>query len=226
MKRSIWFWLCFIIAIVLAIYFSVRIIMTGTGHGKPSLVRNITISADIKDADLSDLATTISIAPGTHSYSVDLDAMNARVGAVPGVRKSAVRRMPNGNISVEVSLYQAVALWTDGENYFPLSGDGTIVNRPTDARDAGNLVFRGKLPNDITEITRVARNMIGDIDYLEWIENRRWNLHTTGGITVMLPESDPISAITSLITLNKNHNILHKDITVIDMRDSARTYVK
>ena len=102
MKRSIWFWLCFIIAIVLAIYFSVRIIMTGTGHGKPSLVRNITISADIKDADLSDLATTISIAPGTHSYSVDLDTMNARVGAVPGVRKSAVRRMPNGNISVEV----------------------------------------------------------------------------------------------------------------------------
>ena len=152
--------------------------------------------------------------------------MNARVGAIPGVRKSAVRRMPNGNISVEVSLYQAVALWTDGENYYPLSGDGTIVNKPTDTRDAGNIVFRGKLPNDISEITRVARNLIGDLDYLEWIEDRRWNLHTTGGITVMLPETDPISAVTSLISLNKNHNILHKDITVIDMRDSARTYVK
>ncbi|MDW2958995.1 MAG: cell division protein FtsQ/DivIB [Alphaproteobacteria bacterium] len=226
MKRSIWFWLCFIIAIVLAIYFSVRIIMTGTGHGKLSLVRNISISADIKNADLSGLATVATIAPGTHSYSVDLNAMNARVGAIPGVRKSAVRRMPNGNISVEVSLYQAVALWTDGENYFPLSGDGTIVNKPTDTRDTGNIVFRGKLPNDISEITRVARNLIGDLDYLEWIEDRRWNLHTTSGITVMLPETDPISAVTSLISLNKNHNILHKDITVIDMRDSARTYVK
>lgn len=226
MKRSIWFWLCFVIAIILAIYFSVRIIMTGTGHGNLSRVRNISISADIKNADLSALATAATIAPGTHSYSVDLNAMNARIATIPGVRKSAVRRMPNGNISVQVSLYQAVALWTDGENYFPLSGDGTIVNTPTDTRDTGNIVFRGKLPNDITEITKIARNLIGDLDYIEWIENRRWNLHTTGGITVLLPESDPTSAITSLITLNKNHGILHKDITIIDMRDTARTYVK
>lgn len=200
--------------------------MTGTGHGNISRVRNISISADAKNADLSGLATAASIAPGTHSYSIDLDAMNARVGATPGVRKSAVRRMPNGNIVIQVSLHRTVALWTDGENYFPLSGDGTIVNKPTDTRDAGNIVFRGKLPKDIDQITRVAQNLISDLDYLEWIEDRRWNLYTTNGITVMLPESDPISAINSLITMNKNHGILHKDITVIDMRDSARTYVK
>ena len=226
MKRSIWFWLYFSLAIILAIYFSVRIIMTTTGHGSLSRVHNISITADIKNKDLSALAAAASIAPGTTSYSVDLSALNARIGNVPGVHKSAVRRMPNGNLSVRVSLHRAVALWTDGEHFFPLSADGTIVNQPTDTRNIGNVVFRGTIPADIRDITNAAHNLVGDIDYLEWIEGRRWNIHTMGGITVMLPESDPISAIGTLITLNNNHKILGKQIKTIDMRDAARILVK
>ena len=134
--------------------------------------------------------------------------------------------MPNGNISVRVALHRAVALWTDGQNFFPLSADGTIVNKPTDVRDASHVVFRGKLPNDITQITNAAHNLVGDLDYMEWIENRRWNMYTNGGITIMLPEENPLAAIGTLISLNTNHNILDKDIKLIDMRDSARILVK
>ena len=226
MKRSIWFWLYFVVAVILAIYFSVRVILTTTGHGNLSRVRNISISADIKNKDMTALAAAASIAPGTNSYSVDLDTLNARIGATPGVQHSAVRRLPNGNLSIRVSLHRAVALWTDGEHFYPISADGTIVQQPTDARNIGNIVFRGSGPNDISEITKAAHNLIGDLDYLEWIENRRWNLHTLGGITVMLPENDPISAIGTLITLNTNNAILRKDIETIDMRDSARILVK
>lgn len=226
MKRSIWFWLSFVLAIILAIYFCVRIVMTTTGHGTLSRIRNISISADINNKDLSSLAAAASVAPGTGSYSIDLDTLNTRIGSVPGVHKSAVRRMPNGNLAVRVSLYRAVALWTDGEHYFPLSADGTIVNQPSDTRNIGNIVFRGSVPNNITDITNAAHNLIGDIDYLEWIESRRWNIHTLGGITVMLPENDPISAIGTLVSLNNNHKILGKKIKTIDMRDAARILVK
>ncbi|MBQ4070724.1 MAG: cell division protein FtsQ/DivIB [Alphaproteobacteria bacterium] len=226
MKRSIWFWLYFILAIILAVYFATRTIMTGMGRTKISIVRNISISADIRDKDLSAIAAAASVAPKTRAYSLNLSALNARIDDVAGVNKSAVRRLPNGNLAIKVSLYRAVALWTDGEKFFPLSADGTIVNSPTDTRDEGNVVFRGTLPNDISDITKVAHNLVQDLDYLEWIENRRWNLHTLGGITIMLPENDPISAIGTLMTLNRNHGILTKNITLIDMRDPTRTLVK
>ncbi len=226
MKRSIWFWLYFILAILLAVYFATRTIMTGMGRTKISIVRNISISADIRDKDLSAIAAAASVAPKTRAYSLNLSALNARIDDVAGVNKSAVRRLPNGNLAIKVSLYRAVALWTDGEKFFPLSADGTIVNSPTDTRDEGNVVFRGTLPNDISDITKVAHNLVQDLDYLEWIENRRWNLHTLGGITIMLPENDPISAIGTLMTLNRNHGILTKNITLIDMRDPTRTLVK
>lgn len=226
MKRSIWFWLCFIITIVLAIYFSVRIVMTGLGYTQISHVHNISISADQNDKDLSALAAAATIAPNTNTYSLNLENINSRISSVPGVKHSAVRRMPNGNISIRVSLHQAVALWTDGEYYYPLSADGTIVNRPSETRTSGDIVFRGRVPSDIREITQITQNLVGDIDYLEWIEDRRWNLHTTGGITVMLPQGDATTAIGTLINLNKQHQILHKDITTLDMRDSARILVK
>lgn len=226
MKRTIWFWLYFIVAILLAIYFSVRIIMTTMGHTTMSRVRNISISADIRDKDLSALVAATAVAPGTDTFSVNLDALNARVGAVPGVRASAVHRRADGNLVVRVKLYRAVALWTDGQNYFPLSADGTIVNQPDTERKSGTVLFRGPLPSEVGEITDVAHNLIGDLDYMEWIENRRWNLVTTGGITVMLPEKTPDDAIAQLIVLDKNHKILSRDIKTIDMRDTARILVK
>ncbi len=226
MKKSLWFWLCFAVAIIFAVYFSVRIIMTGMGHGTSAYINNISISADQSDKDLSAIVAAATLAPNTRSYSIDLDMLNKRVMDVPGVKKASVRRMPNGNLSVKVAMYRAVALWTDGQNFFPLSADGTIVNKPTDVRDASHVVFRGKLPNDISQITDAAHNLVMNLDYLEWIENRRWNMYTNGGIVIMLPEKNPFAAIGTLISLNNNHNILNKNIKMIDMRDASRILVK
>ncbi len=226
MKRSFWFWLCFIIAIIFGIYFATRIIMVGTGHGNLARVHNISIHSDVKNQNLSAIAAAIGISPNTPIKSVPLDELKNRVLSVPGVKDCAVRRLPNGNIVIRTSMHHTVALWTDGENYFPLSADGTIVNTPTNIRNIADVVFRGELPNDISEITRAAHNLVGNIDYMEWIENRRWDIHTTGGIIVMLPEQNPTSAINTLMTLNTNHRILGKAIKIIDMRDDARILIK
>lgn len=226
MKRNIWFWLYFVAAILLAIYFTTRIIMTFMGHTPVSMVRRLSISADTPDKDLSAVRDIIGIPSGTRTYSVTLDLVNSRIASVPGVRESAVRRLPNGNLAIKLRLYRAVATWTDGTHYYPISADGTIVKNPSESRGPDAVVFRGAVPNDISEITKAANNIIADLDYLEWIDGRRWNLVTKGGITVMLPEKDPITAIGNLLTLNKQHNILSKNIKTIDMRNDARILVK
>ncbi len=226
MKRSIWFWLYFIVAILLAIYFATRIVMICTGHGTLSYVRTMSITADIPNKDLTPVVTAAAVAPGTRAFGETLNAINARIAATPGIKNAATRRLANGNLAIHVQLHQAVAQWTDGNQYFPLSADGTIVNKPSDNRTPNTVVFRGPVPNDISGITTTAQNMVSDIDYLEFIENRRWNLHTIDGITIMLPEQNPDAAIASLMVLDKNHNILSKDLDIIDMRDSARILVK
>ncbi len=200
--------------------------MTVLGHGSAARVHSISISATSRTPDLTSVAAAAAIAPGTHTYSVDLDAQAARIAAPPGVRDVAVRRLPNGNIAVKVKMYQAVAQWTDGEAFFPLSADGTIVRRPTDTRNAASVLFRGPVPDDITEITKAAHTIINRLDYMEWVEGRRWNMHTADGITVLLPENGAAAAIAALRVLDEKHDLLSRDIRIIDMRDDARVLVK
>lgn len=226
MKKSFWFWLCFVVAIILAVYLASRIIMTSLGHGAAATVKSISISSDSGRQNLSSVAAFSGIPPGTKTYSVNLDDINARIATIPDVKTSAVRRLPNGNLAIRVNLHKAVALWTDGENFYPLSADGTIVKRLIDERPENTVVFRGNLPDDIAEIAKVAHNLTPHLDYLEWIENRRWNIHTLGGTTILLPEQDPVASISALMIMDKNHHILSKRIDVLDMRDSARILVK
>ena len=75
-------------------------------------------------------------------------------------------------------------------------------------------------------VDKHREKMVGVLDYMEWIENRRWNMYTNDGIVVLLPEENPIAAIGTLISLNNNHHILSKKIQMIDMRDSARILIK
>jgi cell division protein FtsQ len=226
MKRSIMFWLYFVIAIVLGVYFATRIVTTGLGHGKLATIHNIRLLTDDKDADLTAVQTVAASALGSKTNSLRLDSLNHRIDDIPNVQFSSVRRMPNGTLRIRAKFYHAVALWTDGDAFYPLASDGTIIRTPTESRDASAIVFRGTLPTNISEITSAAHVLGSHIDYLEWIENRRWNIHTTNGITIKLPENDFSYAISSLTTINKNHNILERAITVIDMRDPARILVR
>ena len=226
MKRSIWFWLYFVVAILLAVYFATRVIMVCTGKSNLAYVRSLNISADISNKDLSPIANAAMVAPGTMAYGETLDSINARIMATPGVKNSATRRLPSGNLSIHVQLYQAVAQWTDGSLYYPLSADGTIVNKPTETRNENTVVFKGNVPDDISEITNLAHNLVERLDYMEFIEDRRWNIHTKEGIIIFLPEKEASTAIAKLITLDKNYKILSKDIEIIDLRDEARILVK
>ena len=226
MRRSIWFWLCFGVAILLAVYFASRIIMVGTGHGAMARLHKTFIIADVENKDMTALSAAASLPKNTSFYSINLKDMNNNILSVPGVKNSAVRRLPNGNLVIHVSFHHFVASWTDGENYFPLSDDGTIANKPSPERPTSAVLFRGPVPDNITKITNAANDMLADIDYIEWIENRRWDIHTNGGIVIKLPEDDFAYAIASLITINKNHNIFGRDISVIDMRDPARILVR
>lgn len=226
MKQTVYFWLSFSFAIILAIYFSVRTITTFSGRGPVSNIHSKTIISDTKDKNFSAITKAISIPSGATIKTIKLADINNKILSVPTVSKSSVRRMPNGNLSIKVSMHQAVALWTDGTVYYPLSANGDLVKQPTETRNIGNVVFRGELPNDISDITKQAHKLLGYLDYIEWIENRRWNIHTITGITIMLPEVDYTTAINTVISLQNNYKLLDKDLTIIDMRDSSRILVK
>ena len=59
-----------------------------------------------------------------------------------------------------------------------------------------------------------------------WVGDRRWNLHLEGGIGVRLPEDDPAAAWSRLAQYHRNHQVLDKNVTVLDLRIPDRLIVK
>ena len=225
MKKSIFFWLYFVAAIILAVYFAVRAITSQMGRGPISSVKTIeTYGTNAKDDEIVKMA--LGISNGTNLRSIDLYQLNYRVANIPGVQKSAVRRLPNGNIIVKIKKHKVIATWTDGVYYYPLSADGTKINTPTTERNNNSIVFQGDLPDNLNDIISHVSSISDYIDYINMIESRRWNLHTKNGTTIYLPEQNPEIAINKINRLNQTHKLLSRKLDIIDMRDNKRILVK
>ena len=225
MKKSILFWLYFVLSIILAIYFAVRVITSQMGRGPVSTIHRIeTYGANAKDEEIIKLS--LGVAPGTNLRALDLHQLNNRVSNIPGIKKSAVRLLPNGNLIVKIQKYKVIASWTDGAYYYPLSADGTKINTPSSERNDNSIVFMGDLPKKFDDIISGVSSISKYIDYLNMVESRRWNIHTKNGTVIYLPEKEPIAAINKIKVLNQTHKLLSRKLEIIDMRDNARILVK
>lgn len=226
MKKSIFFWLYFIVSIILAVYFAARIITSQMGRGPVSYVKHISIISDSKDADLEPVKMAIGISGGTNIKSVDLHQINNRVMNVPGIKNASTRRLPNGDIVIKTQQHKVAAQWSDGKIFYPLSLDGVKIDKPTSERNSNTIVFQGVVPDNIGDIINGLSPIAKYIDYVNMVESRRWNVHTKNGTVIYLPEENPSVAITKISTLNQTHKILSRQIDIIDMRDNARILVK
>ena len=226
MKKSVFFWLYFVTSIILATYFACRIITSQMGRGPISYVKHIYITNNSSDFNPDTILTAIGINKTTSIRELDLCLVNKRVLGVPGIKQSATRRLPNGDLIIKTQKYDIVAIWSDGVNYYPLSIDGTKIDTPSENRDENALVFYGQLPTDLSEVINNVSPLSEYIDYLEMVESRRWNIHTKNGITIYLPENDIATAVNKIGVLNQTQKLLSRKIEIIDMRDSARILVK
>ncbi len=225
MKKSIWFWLYFVLSIILAIYFAVRVITSQMGRGPISKVQSIeTYGTNAKEDEIIKLS--LGVSPGTNLRSVDLHQLNYRISNIPGIKDSAIRLLPNGKIIIKIKKHKVIATWTDGAYYYPLSADGTKINTPSTERNDNSIVFQGDLPDNLSDIISGVSAISKYIDYINIVESRRWNIHTKTGTTIYLPEKDPIAAINKIKVLNQTHKLLSKKLDIIDMRDNARILVK
>jgi len=229
MIKKLLFWLTFALVALGALYFAVRMPTTALGRDTAAPTGRISIYPGRGSLTARDITDALKIRSGGSVYSVNLAQVLSNITALPDVKDAAVRRLPNGRILVRISQRAVVAVWTDGLNFYPLANDGRAIRRPLKEKPDGMLVFAGDLPDNIGLISRAIKreaSIFPEIIRVEWIESRRWNLYTHAGVKIMLPEAGWDRALSRLGTRQKQTQILHREISVLDMRDAARTLVK
>lgn len=154
----------------------------------------------------------------------------ARLGNNSWVDAATVLKLYPGRLQIEIRERQAAALWQRGGTVSVVAADGTPIEPFTGAR-FGNLPLvvgdgaDGKL-QDMLALLAGAPAIRAEVKASVLVAGRRWNLHLNNGIEVLLPEHDPAAALTLLTELQRDRNILSRDIVRVDLRLPDRVTVR
>ncbi|WP_417810100.1 cell division protein FtsQ/DivIB [Thalassospira alkalitolerans] len=192
-------------------------------------VKNIEVTGREK-TDPAALLAAIGQKPGTPIITFDVDAARERIEQLSWVRDAIVERQLPNTLVVSIAERQPLALWQTETGHVLIDADGTqlqdyelgdYLNLPvlvgTDAREHASemLTTLKTIPRLFDMVTGAQR-----------IGNRRWNIQLANGMFIRLPEENMAKAWARLDQLDQAHNILSRDVLIVDLRLPDRTFVR
>lgn len=185
----------------------------------------VTGASDMLKGEIEEV---VGLGPGASSLTLDINAVQARITALGGVRNARVKLGPDGQLLVSVDERRAEALWRDGEGQLwltdrtgmPIGLAGARATHPElpvimgegsqAAMEEALLLFRSA-----PEIRQRLRAFVR-------VGKRRWDVVLDRDFRIMLPEQGAEAALARIIALHYGEELLDRDLSVIDMRHGAR----
>jgi cell division protein FtsQ len=161
---------------------------------------------------------------------LDVDQARERLKSNPWIADATVLKLYPGELQIGIKEREPFALWQKDRQVSVIADDGTVlepyvvprliqlplvVGQGAETRAKAFLAMLGRYPA-MRDFVR-ATVLVGE---------RRWNLRLKNGIDVQLPESDIAAALEKLVTLDREKNLITRDIAVIDLRLADRVTVR
>jgi len=161
---------------------------------------------------------------------LDADAARARLLANPWIADAAVLKLYPDRLQITITERQASALWQEEGHVNVIADDGTVLQPYVEDRYLGLPLVVGR------GAQREAKHFLAVIDRYPDIRSvlrasilvaeRRWNLRLKNGIDVRLPETNVEQALGLLVSLDREKNLLSRDIAAVDLRLPDRVTVR
>jgi cell division protein FtsQ len=161
---------------------------------------------------------------------LDVDQARERLKTNPWIADASVLKLYPGELQIGIKEREAFALWQKDRQVSVIADDGTVlepyvaprlvqlplvVGRLAETRAKAFLALLERYPA-MRDFVR-ASVLVGE---------RRWNLRLKNGIDVQLPESETAAALERLVALDREKNLITRDIVAIDLRLSDRVTVR
>ncbi len=148
----------------------------------------------------------------------------------PWIAEATVLKLYPGRLRIEIKERKAFALWQKAGRVALIAADGTVLEQDVPARFASlpQVVGAGAehAGQDFLGVLARYPEIATSVEASVLVAERRWNLHLKGGVEVLLPESDPERALTTLVDLNRAKKLLDRDIVAVDLRLADRVTVR
>lgn len=165
------------------------------------------------------------------SFDLDLQSMQAGLGALDAVERADLRVRPGGMLEINVAERMPAVIWR--------TGTGLLLLDATGHRTAP-LPRRGLRPDlpiisgtgadaaaaEALELIEKAAPLVDRVRGLARIGERRWDVVLSGGQRIMLPEVDAAAALEEVIALHEAEELFAREVRAVDMRNPERPTVR
>ncbi len=199
--------------------------------GMPELAVNAIDVPGVSDDLRKQILEVASVSLPISSLDLDVLALRDRVQGIDAVQSATARVRTDGILQIDITERTPVAVWRHEGGLDLVDAEGFRVARlaarglrsdllliagegaPLAVREAEMLLaasgpFRGRVRGFIRQ------------------GERRWDVVLDKDLVIALPEKNPREALERVIALDRAHDLMARDLRVIDMRDARRPVLR
>ncbi|MGQ0674992.1 MAG: cell division protein FtsQ/DivIB [Rhodospirillales bacterium] len=177
-----------------------------------------------------DVLAALDVRPGMPILAVDPRAARERLERIPWVKEAAVERRMPGIVQVRLVERVPMALWQHAGRFVLIDRHGAQI----ETHDVGRFNAlphivgedAGRAAGELLRMLAAEPALQARVTAAVRVGGRRWNLRLDSGQDVMLPEENAAVAWSRLAELEREQNLLARDLKVIDMRLPDRMTLK
>ncbi|WP_295185317.1 cell division protein FtsQ/DivIB [uncultured Brevundimonas sp.] len=162
--------------------------------------------------------------------SLDLDAIRTRVQGVGWVKEARVVRLLPDTLIVEVKEHDRLAVWQEAGQVKVIDNRGQVIDG-ADARRYPTLplvVGKGAdvAAGEILPLLAQRPRLMGMVDALVRVDERRWDLRLKDGSLIQLPATEQEAALIRLDALDQRERLLDLGFARVDLRTPDEVAVR
>lgn len=177
-----------------------------------------------------DIFDRVGLDGWTSLVGFDAEEARQRIESLPWVESAAVRKIYPATLDVAVVEREPFAIWQRGSLLSLVEKDGSVIAPLSGSRHLELPLVVGpgaaKAAAGFISLVAAEPEIASRVRGYVRISERRWDLRLVNGVTVRLPENGSDEALAALVAMDREHQLLSRDVETIDMRLSDRLTVR
>jgi cell division protein FtsQ len=192
-------------------------------------IENVKITGQSETSEV-DVLSALDIGTYPSLLTLDLDAAKARIEELPWVKQASLKKLFPDTVEISVAERVPYATWQHDNVVSLVDSGGKVIADDTSDRynslphvvGAGAAAKAGDYAALLASQPAIAAHARAGI----LVSGERWTIVLDNGVELMLPSADPAGALATIAALDRDKQLLSREIAAVDLRQSGQMVVR
>jgi cell division protein FtsQ len=192
-------------------------------------IENVKITGQSETSEV-DVLSALDIGTYPSLLTLDLDAARARIEQLPWVKEASLKKLFPDTVEITVAERDPFATWQHDGVVSLVDRSGKVIAEATGDRYASlpRVLGAGAAAKAVDYATLIASQpaIAAHARAGILVSGDRWTVVLDNGIELLLPPENPAAALAAVAALDRDRQLLSREISAVDLRQSGRMVVR